>query len=263
MHRIAIATIAAFLAGCLFAGITITGTPTPGGWTYDYDAAKVRADKDNIPCVFVLDMAPKNQESAFHDRVFVTDEFQKVITDCGYIGIYVKTDYETWIYQRKGSITNWFGSGSLPRMTCYWKENKEGKRVDPLASYSNCLSMDVNYYKSYIKSHLGEYDKDEGTKQPEERKWNYIVTTVGGSSIRITYSPAIREGDSTNIRFERISAHTSQITMHVLTNGLWAADVAWKEGDRSTKTVTLKTSITPKYDDGRTLSITVKSLLGN
>lgn len=237
--------------------------PVEGGWTTNIFKAREVADARHIPMVMFATSTGCSYCNRFHMNVWADKRFHKHIEDRGYIGVIVEAQSGNWTSADKREILDHYtGYGTLPHITCYWSR-ADGTSLDPLGISIHANRESYDYYVEWMEGYLGDYKKSTDpvvTPQTPTQSATTNVVRYGKSIITVDYPENITEGDSGTLMFNRTGETVERVTLHVLTNGFWFSDVTFDENDSSTKVLRLPVGITDEFDDGRKVTIYLRTL---
>ena len=245
-----------------YSAVNVSNTPSVGDWTDNVDAAIQMGDKQHIPIVMILSKSDLlcNLCANFNRTIFQKADFQDHIKKRGYIG--VKVTGKTGDFSEYNKLRTYVkGFGTLPGISLYWRK-ADGSFLDPTeisihANYHNSVQWFVNWMEGYLSG----YDKSGSTPSTYHIvTMTNITATILSQNVSVSHPGWVTEGESSYIQFSRNGDTGNPLTIHVLTNGVWLADVNWRTSDTAVKQIPIKVERTDEFDHGRPVTVTIRVL---
>jgi hypothetical protein len=81
-----------------------------------------------------------------------------------------------------------------------------------------------------------------------------------GSVFRFDMPPFMTEGETNSLTITRLASYNDNVTLHILTNGWWMADVIFDSGESGSKSVALDMPIDDSFDMWKGIEVCIKTL---
>lgn len=145
------------------------------------------------------------------------------------------------------------GVTSLPGLSLLDSKQK----VDTQYQYASLATKTVDDLLSDIEYRLKKMyqSRDVGIFSSTN-----TIFTLDHSLITIDRPTSVVEGKDIRVTFTRSGFVDDNLVLHVITNNFFCADVSWESGEDGSKSIVVKTSITPEYDDSRSIEFLIKTL---
>lgn len=141
--------------------VTIYDSPTVGGWTSAFTAAKQMADEQGIPLVLVATSTGCTTCNNFNADVFTKHDFQDWCASKPYLFCWVKANLGNWTSGEQNAILDFVGGGGLPRFSVYWNRRAYdggaaiGAKDLTIAAQGHAAA----FYEAYVEKYVGGYSR--------------------------------------------------------------------------------------------------------
>lgn len=129
--------------------------------------------------------------------------------------------------------------------------------VDTQYQYASLATETVDDLLSNIEYRLKKMRQSQNVSVFSSTNTTF---TLDHSLITIDRPTSVTEGKDIRLTFTRSGSVDDNLVLHVITNGFFCADVSWKSGEDGSRSIVVPTSITPEYDDNRSMDFLVKTL---